>query len=46
MNLRHDFYVQAKALVEGGVDVILLETSQDMLNVKAATIGIKQAFKN
>ncbi|WP_427137556.1 methionine synthase [Psychrobacillus psychrodurans] len=43
--LTNDFYVQAKALVEGGVDVILLETSQDMLNVKAATIGIKQAFK-
>ncbi|MCK1999163.1 methionine synthase [Psychrobacillus psychrodurans] len=42
--LTNDFYVQAKALVEGGVDVILLETSQDMLNVKAATIGIKQAF--
>ncbi|MEK5217063.1 methionine synthase [Psychrobacillus sp. FSL H8-0487] len=42
--LTNDFYVQAKALVEGGVDVILLETSQDMLNVKAATIGIQQAF--
>ncbi|WP_391117618.1 methionine synthase [Psychrobacillus sp. L3] len=42
--LTHDFYLQAKALVEGGSDVILLETSQDMLNVKAATIGIKQAF--
>ncbi|MFJ8066300.1 methionine synthase [Psychrobacillus sp. NPDC096426] len=42
--LTNDFYVQAKALVEGGSDLILLETSQDMLNVKAATIGIKQAF--
>ena len=42
--LTNDFYVQAKALVEGGADVILLETSQDMLNVKAATIGIQQAF--
>lgn len=42
--LKHDFYVQAKALVEGGSDLILLETSQDMLNVKAATLGIKQAF--
>ncbi|ALS79684.1 methionine synthase [Planococcus kocurii] len=40
-----NFYVQAKALVEGGADLILLETSQDMLNVKAATIGIKQAFE-
>ncbi|GKW47115.1 methionine synthase [Planococcus sp. NCCP-2050] len=43
--LKENFYVQAKALVEGGADLILLETSQDMLNVKAATIGIKQAFK-
>ncbi|KQL35357.1 methionine synthase [Psychrobacillus sp. FJAT-21963] len=42
--LTNDFYIQAKALVEGGSDVILLETSQDMLNVKAATIGIQQAF--
>lgn len=42
--LHHDFYIQAKALIEGGSDLILLETSQDMLNVKAATIGIKQAF--
>ncbi|ANU24262.1 methionine synthase [Planococcus donghaensis] len=40
-----NFYVQAKALVEGGADLILLETSQDMLNVKAATIGINQAFE-
>ncbi|MDQ0430780.1 5-methyltetrahydrofolate--homocysteine methyltransferase [Planomicrobium stackebrandtii] len=40
-----NFYVQAKALIEGGADLILLETSQDMLNVKAATIGIKQAFQ-
>lgn len=40
-----NFYVQAKALVEGGADLILLETSQDMLNVKAATIGIKRAFE-
>lgn len=40
-----NFYVQAKALVEGGADLILLETSQDMLNVKAATIGIKKAFE-
>jgi len=43
--LTQDFYIQAKALVEGGSDLILLETSQDMLNVKAATIGIKKAFE-
>ncbi|SMF86421.1 methionine synthase (B12-dependent) [Paenibacillus uliginis N3/975] len=35
---------QAVALIEGGVDALLLETSQDTLNVKAGTIGIRQAF--
>lgn len=42
--LSDDFYVQAKALIEGGADLLLMETSQDMLNVKAGTIGIKRAF--
>ncbi|MCM3710510.1 methionine synthase [Sporosarcina luteola] len=42
--LSDDFYVQAKALIEGGSDLLLMETSQDMLNVKAGTIGIKRAF--
>lgn len=36
---------QAVALIEGGVDALLLETSQDTLNVKAGTIGIRQAFE-
>ncbi|MGG1876040.1 methionine synthase [Paenibacillus cisolokensis] len=35
---------QAVALIEGGVDALLLETSQDTLNVKAGSIGIRQAF--
>lgn len=43
--LSENFYVQAKALIEGGADVLLLETSQDMLNVKAATLGVKRAFE-
>ena len=43
--LEENFYVQAKALIEGGADLLLLETSQDMLNVKAATIGINRAFE-
>ncbi|MFC5601915.1 methionine synthase [Sporosarcina koreensis] len=42
--LSEDFYVQAKALIKGGADLLLMETSQDMLNVKAGTIGIKRAF--
>ncbi|MDQ0339979.1 5-methyltetrahydrofolate--homocysteine methyltransferase [Caldalkalibacillus uzonensis] len=36
---------QAKGLLLGGVDLLLLETSQDMRNVKAGYIGICQAFK-
>ncbi|MGG4483318.1 methionine synthase [Paenibacillus illinoisensis] len=36
---------QAVALIEGGVDALLLETSQDTLNVKAGSIGIQQAFE-
>lgn len=35
---------QATGLIDGGVDILLLETSQDMLNVKAGFLGIKQAF--
>ncbi|MGN7468713.1 methionine synthase [Brevibacillus sp. SAFN-007a] len=39
------YYRQAKGLIIGGVDVLLLETSQDTLNVKAGGIGIRQAFE-
>ncbi|WP_163102703.1 methionine synthase [Peribacillus alkalitolerans] len=35
---------QACGLLEGGVDLFLVETCQDMLNVKAAFIGIEEAF--
>ncbi|WP_029422209.1 methionine synthase [Alicyclobacillus macrosporangiidus] len=35
---------QARGLLEGGVDVLLVETAQDLLNVKAASLGIRQAF--
>ncbi|WP_026676995.1 methionine synthase [Fictibacillus gelatini] len=36
---------QARGLIDGGVDLLLLETSQDMLNVKAGFIGIQNAFR-
>ncbi|WP_085505304.1 methionine synthase [Thalassobacillus devorans] len=36
---------QARGLITGGVDLLLLETSQDMLNVKAAYLGITRAFE-
>ncbi|MEH7306678.1 methionine synthase [Neobacillus drentensis] len=35
---------QALGLIDGGVDLLLLETSQDMLNVKAGFSGIQSAF--
>ncbi|WNC17031.1 methionine synthase [Brevibacillus brevis] len=38
------YYRQAKGLILGGADVLLLETSQDTLNVKAGGIGIRKAF--
>ncbi len=40
--LRQNFYEQAKSLVEGGADILLLETSQDTRNVKAGLLGIQQ----
>lgn len=38
------YYRQTKGLILGGVDVLLLETAQDTLNVKAGGIGIRKAF--
>ena len=43
-DLSEQFYLQAKYLVEGGVDVLLLETSQDILEVKAALSGFERLF--
>src|SRR5256714_5775161 len=40
--LREAYYVQAKGLVEGGVDLLLVETCQDTRNIKAATLAIRQ----
>ncbi|MBX6332277.1 MAG: homocysteine S-methyltransferase family protein, partial [Gemmatimonadaceae bacterium] len=42
--LSDNYYQQGKALVEGGVDVLLIETSQDILEVKAAIAGLEQLF--
>lgn len=38
------FKQQAKGLIDGGVDVLLLETITDTLNVKAALFGIQELF--
>jgi 5-methyltetrahydrofolate--homocysteine methyltransferase len=42
--LAQNYCAQAMSLVEGGVDVLLVETSQDILEVKAAVVGIERAF--
>jgi 5-methyltetrahydrofolate--homocysteine methyltransferase len=42
--VREGYYVQARALIEGGVDALLLETAQDTLNLKAAAIGVRRAM--
>lgn len=39
------FKQQAKALMDGGVDVLLLETIIDTLNVKAALFAIQELFE-
>ena len=48
-NVKYDelidtFREQAVGLIQGGVDVLLIETSQDILEVKAAITGIHKAF--
>ena len=42
--LEENYYTQAKYLVEGGVDVLLVETAQDILEVKAAVAGFERLF--
>ncbi len=39
--LVQNFYDQAKALADGGVDIFLIETSNDTRTVKAALLGIE-----
>src|SRR5438552_2015714 len=43
--LRTAYYEQAQGLVEGGVDILLLETCNDTRSVKAGLIAIQQLKK-
>src|SRR5204862_1461073 len=38
------FAEQARGLVEGGADLIIIETAQDILEMKAAIFGAREAF--
>src|SRR3954462_6716447 len=39
------FAEQAEGLLKGGADLVIVETAQDILEVKAAIFGIREAFK-
>ena len=43
--LMEDYYKQASALLEGGVDVLLVETIFDTLNAKAALFAIEKIME-
>lgn len=39
------FYAQTLGLLEGGIDLLIIETAQDTLNLKATMFGIERACK-
>src|SRR3954463_5373097 len=39
------FAEQARGLIEGGADLLIIETAQDVLEVKASIFGAREAFK-
>ena len=43
--MEESYYQQAKALVEGGVDILFPETVIDTLNLKACLFGISRLFE-
>lgn len=42
--LKNSYVEQARGLIDGGVDLMLAETCQDVLQIKAALNGIEEAF--
>ncbi|MBT8088550.1 MAG: homocysteine S-methyltransferase family protein, partial [Gammaproteobacteria bacterium] len=49
-NIRFDelvetYEVAARALIDGGVDILMVETIFDTLNAKAAIVGLKRSFR-
>ena len=46
MKQSNAYYEQVKGLVEGGVDLLLIETIFDTLNAKAAIYAIKKYFRD
>src|SRR2546423_5740775 len=44
--MEESYYEQIKGLLAGGVDVLLIETQQDMLCVKNCIVAARRAFKD
>ncbi|MEM9538686.1 MAG: methionine synthase [Cyanobacteria bacterium P01_E01_bin.42] len=44
--LRESYIVQTEGLIDGGVDLLLVETCQDVLQIKAALNAIEEVFAN
>ncbi len=44
-DLRAIYLEQLTALLDGGADILLLETAHDILNLKAGLAAVRQAFK-
>ncbi|RKS67936.1 5-methyltetrahydrofolate--homocysteine methyltransferase [Motilibacter peucedani] len=44
--LRDAYEANAAGLIAGGADLVLVETAQDLLQVKAAVVGAKRAIAN
>src|SRR3954468_24482889 len=44
--LRDGYQREGDGLIEGGADVLLVETAQDLLQAKAAIIGLKRALRD
>lgn len=44
--MKNSYYEQAIGLIEGGCDLLILETSQDTLNVKAGILAIHKANRD
>ena len=45
-NLKDAYATASKGLIQGGVDAILIETAQDLLQAKAAINGAREAIKS
>ena len=44
-SLEDSYFIQALGLIDGGVDLFQIETSQDMLQIKSALHGVKRALR-